>query len=372
MSGAHATRFENIDVLRGVAALLVIWLHAAEVFIVLPGIAAHGYGLYDAADLLNVGRMGVIAFFAISGYVIVPTVVGPQGAGTRDFVIKRFFRLFPPFWLSMAVAAYTVWYLFGRTLTWPIVAANATMVPVEWGLPQMMGHYWTLEVELIFYGLVLALFWMGHLHREKTIALFLLALSIAWPVLYRFPFGKLIVDRNLVWSFLAYFLTVMFWGAMVRARRARRPATRTWRVAFREDWPYGLVTTLVFGRPVIAILFGSQTVHQEDWRGTFLGLLLFLLFVRIPARRARPFVWIGTVSYSLYLFHPAVFYPLFLWVARHEAWSHAALGWYVLASMIVSIACAGFVYRLVEAPSNAYARRLVRRLEASQPEGVPT
>ncbi len=350
-------RDENIDLLRGVAALLVVWLHAAEVFVVLPGIAAHGTAWFDAADLLDTGRIGVTAFFAISGYVIVPTLRGPRDPATRDFLIKRFFRLYPPFWVSMACAAITVWWMFGRPLSVAVVAANTTMVPIEFGLPQMMGQYWTLEVELIFYALIVLLFRSGRLHRDGTIAAGLVVAAIAWPLLYRSALGRSIVDRNLVWSFLAYFLTIMFWGSMVRARM-RTPYRRL-------DVPFVVVTALVFARPVLALVFGSPTVHREDWRGTLLGLLLFVAFTRLPARHAKPFVWLGTISYSLYLFHPAVFYPMYRLVSTHPALAQAWLPLYLLVVTLASVAVAAVVHRWVEEPSNAFARRIVARLRAS-------
>ena len=349
-------RFENIDALRGLAALLVVWLHVSEVFVVLPGVAERGTDWGDVAEILNVGRIGVIAFFAISGFVIVPTVRGPRGPATRDFAIKRFFRLFPPFWSSMAFAAVTVWWLFGKDLDLATVAANATMIPIEWNRRQMMGHYWTLEVELIFYAVVLLLFWSGRLSSSRTIAWAVVALAIGWPLLGRLPYGELIVRRNAVWEFLSYFLSVMFWGSLVR-RRIEPGAPRQ-----RIDWPLVVVSAIVFGRPVIAILFGSPTVHQEDWRGTFLGLVLLLAFLRVPGHRARPFVWLGTISYSLYLVHPAIFYPLFRF-ARDSAWDRLPLLAWIVISMGLSIAVAGLLYRVVELPSNRFARHLVGRRE---------
>lgn len=358
-STSGGARFENIDALRGIAAVLVVWLHTAEVFVTLPGIASGGTGAFDAAELISVGRVGVVAFFAISGYVIVPTLQGPRREATVDFVVKRAFRLFPAFWTSMALAAVTVWVLFDKALTPALIVANATMMPLEFGQPQMMGHFWTLEVELIFYAVVLGLFWCGRLHRESTIAVLFLLLSIAWAALYRNRYGRLLVDRNLVWSYLVYFLTVMFWGSMVRSRHAVRSRDTA---RERRDWPFMVMTALVFGRPVIALIFGSPTVHREDWRGTLLGLLLFIAAIYLPVRYGKPFLWLGTISYSLYLFHPAVFYPMFLWVSRHPETGEAPLAVYIVASLAASIAVAALGYRWIEAPSNRVARRLVARM----------
>ena len=50
---------------------------------------------------IDVGRLGVIIFFAISGFVICRSFGGPrEGAGKR-FVIRRLCRLYPAYWVSM-------------------------------------------------------------------------------------------------------------------------------------------------------------------------------------------------------------------------------------------------------------------------------
>ena len=357
--GQHQ-RFENIDALRGLAALLVIWLHVAEVFVMLPGVQARGTAWYDVAGILNVGRVGVIAFFAISGYVIVPTVRAPRAGGTIDFLIKRLFRLFPPFWLAIAVAALTVWYLFDKELVAPVVWANLTMIPLEFQQPQMMGHFWTLEVELIFYAVVLTLFWSRALYRENVIAWLMTFLALAWVILSKTAMGKRFVEHNEVWPYLSYFLSVMFWGAMLRNRNTRQHISAV-NKRWHQNWPFFLVTALVFGRPLLALTFGSPNVYREEWRGTLLGLILFLAATRVSTRYARPFVWLGTISYSLYLLHPAVFYPLFYVVLRHPSMAVWPLWTYIVLSILASIACAAMAYRFVEKPANAVARNIITR-----------
>jgi peptidoglycan/LPS O-acetylase OafA/YrhL len=348
------------------AALLVVWFHSAEIFVKFAGVAAHGTAWFDVAQFFNFGRAGVIAFFAISGYVIVPTVKGPVKAGARDFLIKRFFRLFPPFWVSMALASFTVWPVVHDGLGIGVVLANVTMIPLEFGQPMMMGHYWTLEVELIFYMAVLGLFWWGRLQRESTIAWILVILSIAWAVMTRN--AKLLVDHNAVWPYLVYFLSVMFWGAMLRARYTQRRNIRSWLAMRRGDWPFIVVTVLVIGRPLLAVTFGSPHVHREDWRGTLVGLFLFLGATLVPEKIAKPFVWIGTISYSLYLLHPVVLYPIYTQMITHHTFIDEPLWMLVVAVMVLSMMLAAISYRLVEVPSNRLARRLVGRAPAPVPE----
>ena len=106
-------RYENIDALRGIAAMLVVWLHGAELFVRLPGIDGRGQIWYDIAHTVDFGRIGVVAFFMISGYVIPPTLRGPLANGTRRFLVRRFFRLFPAYWLSIPLGYLLLWLPWG-------------------------------------------------------------------------------------------------------------------------------------------------------------------------------------------------------------------------------------------------------------------
>jgi len=47
------------------------------------------------------GGLGVLLFFAISGYVIPNSLRGTRVRGLKRFVIHRFFRLWPTFWLCL-------------------------------------------------------------------------------------------------------------------------------------------------------------------------------------------------------------------------------------------------------------------------------
>jgi peptidoglycan/LPS O-acetylase OafA/YrhL len=94
-----------------------------------------------------------------------------------------------------------------------------------------------------------------------------------------------------------------------------------------------------------------------------IGLGLFLLFSTKLQINNRLCTWLGEISYSLYLFHPLVFYPLFILVRdeRLPALNGAHLSIYLLLSVLGSIVLSAAIYYLVEKPAIKLGRKLAGR-----------
>ena len=94
-------RFHSLDALRGIAALLVVWQHTSERFALLPNISEQGTLLAKIAYSVDFGRIGVIIFFLISGFIIPSSLKGNDPRALKHFATKRFFRLYPVYWVSI-------------------------------------------------------------------------------------------------------------------------------------------------------------------------------------------------------------------------------------------------------------------------------
>lgn len=164
-------RIELLDYARLAAALAVVAYHY-----LFSGM--HGgkipLALTSTADFAKYGYLGVNLFFMISGYVIFYTAVG-KSAG--QFVTSRVVRLYPAFWAAVIfTACFTLFLGDAKSVTLARMLANFTMAPAWLGYKPMDGAYWTLLLELQFYGLVLLLLVLG-LQRHLRWAFLL------WPVL---------------------------------------------------------------------------------------------------------------------------------------------------------------------------------------------
>ncbi|MBC8152273.1 MAG: acyltransferase, partial [Bacteroidetes bacterium] len=183
----HAVvRIRELDALRGIAALLVVLFH----FTMFRPQAEYGF---------KYGVTGVDLFFMISGYVIFLTI--NRVRDWRDFIVSRVARLYPAYWTAVLLTTLLL-YVFDRPHFFPkATLANLTMLQNFVGTGDLDGAYWTLAVELIFYGLMLLLFVSGQLRTvESWGAVFLsilLGFHLAGPVYFS-------ADYNLMKEYLPF------------------------------------------------------------------------------------------------------------------------------------------------------------------------
>jgi len=369
-------RFGYIDAQRGLAALLVIWLHATEVFMQLPTPPEGGL-LYELAATLDTGRLGVVLFFAISGFVIPSSLraVGHQTTpdALRIFFIRRVFRLYLAYWISVLGAALLGLYLM-TPFSLKTVLLNLTMVQSMFGAPDVLGLYWTLRIELIFYVACALLFTLKALHQPRWLVIGMLGGPIVFLILPRVIhwLNPAWFDTGSTGELLNYlpvyglYISIMFWGALFRCWHDRGQASgaksfsRTIQILF-FLFPLGLCAS-----PLLTWIFYNQLPSAYVSKilvlavPLSLGLGLFILLSTKLQINNRFTTWLGEISYSMYLFHPIVFYTLFALLRDHRLpWlANAHLVVYLLLSVLGSIALSALIYYAVEKPMIRLGRKL--------------
>lgn len=355
-------RLRHIDALRAIAALLVVWLHVTQRYVGVDGAAtASGHWLYDVAQNFDFGRIGVITFFLVSGFVIPFSIRPSQSAPIGSFLIKRFFRIYPLYWLSIPVGAFAAYWLWGQPFGVRDILINLTLLQDVVGAPAAQGVYWTLLVELGFYLLCVGLFLTRSLYNPIRIG-FLAALlgfihSLAILSLW---LGKPLM--GLTPSFWFLHLSLMLCGTLyrfcteddnpglTRARKLLACLLVYYLVVFPAGaiWVHGLVRNYVVADA--------------------LGLLFFVAGTSIVRIKTGVTDKLGAISYSIYLFHLVVYYPIFWWLQQQPAgswWRSQHLGVYLVINTMLTIALAALVYRFVEKPcirlGHRYADKWVLR-----------
>lgn len=386
------TRIPSLDGYRGVAALGVLVYHTSDYADFLDNSRA-GSHLLD-----NLGNFCVAVFFLLSGIVIFLPFVsaslsGAAAPATAPFLIRRFLRIFPGYWIAL--------------IAWAATASpDARAIGTVWGKVLMtepydarikyvlagLGVSWTLTIEVAFYLLlpVYAALVALVARRAPDAGGRLRIHLIGLGALYLVPnLWRLFVDRwtnhpthvfNWLPHFLDWFALGMLLGTLFAWRAAGGRLPRA--VTQLADRPWTCWTLSLACYCIIVVLKGDrihwemkESTAQTGWRMFFQGLAAFFVLLpavlgsrRQPAMRlfqARPVVFAGTISYGIYLWHTIVLNWMPDLFASTSGWVRLSLMSAVVAAVTIPIATAS--YYLVERPfSVMYRKRIAARSERSR------
>jgi peptidoglycan/LPS O-acetylase OafA/YrhL len=267
------------------------------------------------------------------------------------FLISRFFRLYPVYWASVIVAYIAA----SGSPDLVLYIVNLTMLQEFVGFKPVLGVYWTLTVELVFYASCILLFWAGLLQKPtKLLWVFgLLATYILLATSFRFA-----TDISLPYGW-PMFLALFFGGI------AMRQYDDTGAARDRRFWSTVTICLVVSLIAAIAIYHDPQR-YQKTWYAEFAATAgAVLLFVSITQYKPplKFLSGIGVISYSVYLFHA----PIGTWIISmlDDFGGLRSLPWE--ASLLLLIAGAtGFsaiTYNVFEKPGIKIGRKLQARVQ---------
>jgi peptidoglycan/LPS O-acetylase OafA/YrhL len=374
-AGAH--RFPLFDSLRALAALSIVALHATLTTTLLHGL--HLESLKPYTDQLDVG---VNIFFVISGFLLYRPFARARLEGQRlpavgAYAWRRFLRIAPAYWVALTLI--TLWLsLPERSAGYGIRLYSFRQIysgeTARAGIPQA----WTLCVEVTFYAF-LPLFALAMRRvaakspkRWLTTELGALALLVVFSVAYKaWALGQTDVNSPdapkflmPLPNFLDQFALGMALAVMSVAGEARllRARAREWVVRWQSaSWVFAFVALLAAGHWTSgAGVGGAAAVEGDVFPRHFLHAFIAVAVV-LPAvlnggdrslvrrvLRNRILMWIGLISYSLYLWHMAVELK-FAGRLGEPSTPLGSIG--LLALMTVAaIAVAAISYYLVERP----------------------
>jgi len=181
-------RISELDALRGIAALMVVFFH----FTLDRPQAAYGF---------NLGATGVDLFFIISGFVILMST--ERCKSWKDFVVSRVSRLYPAYWVAVSftsifiVVALLNGYHQKHDINFGVrFFGNLTMFQYYMNIPDIDGPYQTLIIELVFYVLILILMLTKGLKHIEKVGAALLAMVLVFSVLYNFTSNDAVPENN--------------------------------------------------------------------------------------------------------------------------------------------------------------------------------
>ena len=381
----QSSRSRQIDSLRALAALSVLAYHAVykAVLLTLP----RSSPLSAWAAHLDVG---VPIFFVLSGFLLYGPFVrarlsGSDAPDSGAYGWRRATRILPAYWVALVLVGLT-----GATLAGYAAVFSAKGVPAYFGLLQIynantaqggINPAWTLCVEVTFYAflplwaLLMRRLARGGAGAELAALAALFAGSIGWKV---FALGH--ADPNAFgisaapWleplpAYLDQFALGMGLAVLAaRGRRLRIPVAACWAVAGLAFW--ALATRIGLHGTTSDHLTPARYLARHELNAIVAAALVAPIALgALRGRAARlfelsPVVFLGVVSYGIYLFHVGVLvFLLEHGVVPDAAASRVALvGIAVAASILLGWAS----HRFVERPCIAFGRRMADRATAAR------
>jgi peptidoglycan/LPS O-acetylase OafA/YrhL len=338
------TQYEPaLDGVRGVAVLSVLVFHA------LPTIISGGF-------------LGVDIFFALSGYLITGLLLSEYekkgSIDVKQFFAKRWFRLMPALLAVLLVYGIALW-LFSPTATLKNQGVDilaALFYATNWvrvstlNAPTDLGHTWSLAVEAQFYLVWPFLLWellrtlgIGFRLLLVIVAMALLSAGVRWLLLSQ---GA---DVSRVYNGSDVRAETLMWGAALAAWLKLRPVGR----------PSGEGSRVLGGVAWLAVVGIFVLIVQAQWLSSLYyqfgitiisWLTIFLIWYLHWEEKSylrklfeqQWLVWVGSVSYGLYLWHFPVYQVLQFW--------GLADGYLLGVGLTVSIALAALSFYQMERP----------------------
>lgn len=292
---AERPRFYELDILRFLAALAVVFFH----YTFLNATDSKFVPVYPVlGDAFKYGYLGVELFFIISGFVILLTT---RNKGPIEFIISRVTRLYPAFWLGVTLTSITLLLFVSgglNEISLNQYLINMSMIPEYLGVKNIDAVYWTLQVEIKFYFWVFVIIILSKIQYIERFIMFWLLLSILETFHFMHDFTHLL----LIPEWAPYFSA----GALFYRIKTQG-----------LNWQRGTMLSLAY---LLSIYFALQEANEKNLIydtdfspiavfaiiSTFYVCFTLIITGKTAYFNRSFFMVIGSLTYPLYLIHNVI------------------------------------------------------------------
>ncbi|WP_168709147.1 acyltransferase family protein [Halomonas borealis] len=339
-----------LDGLRGMAALLVVVTHIST-----------RTELLDVFRIYGLGQIGVMLFFALSGFLMMHVTNGKECRDHwRNFLVRRISRVLPLYVFVVLLAFLTSFvYIDGRSLS-VFGIQNFGEVIQHLALLKGNGVLWTISIEIFFYFLFPVFWWA----KDKSLAHFYVLLIAVFVIQH-----------------MAYF--VGGWGEVDVAFVGIIPRGHMFLLGMAIYPVVGLVKNryvvfdVLFVLAVILVVLNLQDISSElfgysvyIWKNPVVLLLICTIVAmgvnlkKVGCVLQNPFsIFLGKISYSLYLMHIFVLQAL----RRYTDWEVDDRLLYWSSCLVLSVVVSYLTYLFIERPF----RSMLNARFCTSYQGVP-
>jgi len=333
----NTSRIPALDGLRAFAVFLVIMYHFT-------------YAWVPAS-------LGVLGFFVLSGFLITWLLLKEgDKTGTvslSGFYKRRALRIFPAFyaycggWLLLLLVT-------GHKVSWPDVTSalcyvsnyyQALFHPAD----SFVSHTWSLAIEEQFYLLWPVCFYFGR-HNLKRLTWWLAGV-IGFVWIYRAVLTFVLhVDQAYLYRAFDTRIDNIMLGCLIAVLAKRGVLRRLWEMLSAKIY----LPLVTIG---LLVLSSHFTVYSATYRDVvafaleplLVGALMVQVIIFSRTRSwgwldAQPLRYLGQISYSLYLYHPAIGYQVFKRMPGAPMWQSVGI------ALALTILAASLSYYCIEKP----------------------
>ena len=281
------SRLGELDALRGLAALAVVFFHYTTFY-------ESSFG-YKEGLLFNFkyGYFGVHLFFIISGFVIYMSL--PKTSNVKDFIVKRAIRLYPAYIVAVLLT-FIITYLSildKLKTTLKEMLLNLTMfqgvLPI--GIKNVDGSYWSLGIEITFYIICSIALLLGIIKKPVLLSTITMLSIFTIKILYQNNLIHPIIGDMGIVNYANLFVAGIMFYQLKNSKNREHIINLV------------ILSTLIY-----------QIIFQGKLSGIFvLGFILIfygVIFNKLKFLNNNILRYFGTISYSLYLVHQFIGYIL--------------------------------------------------------------
>ncbi|RZM86182.1 MULTISPECIES: acyltransferase [unclassified Escherichia] len=356
-------KLDSIQVLRGIAVLLVIAFHFR---VYLNGV----YAQKDLGDIMfRIGEVGVDIFFVISGFIITYSSINKDRNKPLEFAIKRFFRLYPVYFIVLTLVIslnYETIYTISQ------IIKSYMLIPIDYNFIGPWSGYsiiipaWTLTYEIWFYTVFCVSLCISHKYRTIIASSILITICMLSQVYFHGnvflnpiaqpPFGDGII-RNLV--FVSNPISYDFILGMVVAE-----AYINVPFDFLDKMPVIQFLNITALFALLLLCLGLKTGPGIVAWGGYSFMIVAPLVLISKCRNVycnKALTYVGEISYSLYINHMVVYTLAVVYLKPYGILDSKGFGVFlalVCATFIVSIISYNFIEKPFVAIGHAIARKI--------------